>query len=214
MHQSVARNGAWWVSMILNPLIVPPIIFAIVARSFDFPNWNMGVVILTAVLLYCVVPLSYLLVLLKIKAIDSIEARDQSKRQSPLYWGALWLAVSVPVMMWVSNGISSVFGLIGAIFAFNTFIIAVINRSFKISIHVSGISGFLSILIALQLWQLVESELLSIPLLVGGIASIILVCWARFHSKAHQLAEIGWGVVFGLVAPALEITLYSLLWGR
>ena len=212
MHKSVARNGAWWVSMILNPLIVPPVLFAVVARSIGFSSWNMGIIIVTSVLLYCVAPLAYLLVLLKIKAIDSIEARDQSKRQSPLYWGALWLTVAVPVMMWASNGNSPVFGLISTIFAVNIFIIAAINRSFKISIHVSSVSGFLSLLFALQFWQLVESELLSIPLVVGGIASIILVGWARFHSKAHQLAEIGWGVVFGLVAPALEITLLTLFW--
>lgn len=212
MHKSVARNAAWWVSMILNPLIVPPIIFAIVARSLGFSNWNVGVVFLTAVLLYCVAPLAYLLVLLKFKAIDSIEARDQSKRQSPLYWGALWLAFAIPIMMWVSNGVSPVFGLTSAIFAFNTFLIAAINRSFKISIHVSGVSGFLSILIALHLWQPVGPELLSIPLVLGSIASIILVCWARFTSKAHQLAEIGWGIVFGLVAPVLEITLAALIW--
>ncbi len=214
MQNSVSRKAAWWVSMILNPFVVPPIIFGLVAHSNGMEGQALGQIIGIATFLYFIIPVVYLVVLLRLKAIDSLEARDKSKRQAPMYWGAFWVIIAIPIMIWFSNGSPFVFGLIGGVLALNAVLLAVINRQLKISIHVAGVSGLFSILLALLLTHRIASDLLGTSFFAITLIAISLVAWARVHSNAHHLKEVFLGALFGLFVPIAEIYLVSLIWGH
>ena len=196
--------------MILNPLIVPPVLFGLM----EFSNGQTGVlfwrILGTAGLMYCVAPLAYLIVLLKRGAIENIEARDRKKRQKPLFLGVAWLFLSIPVMAFSGSENQFLTVLIASVVAINSLFLALINRSFKISIHSAAISGLFAILLALLLTKHVGILPFGGWLLFGAFLMIPAVAWARIRAQAHQPREVFWGIVLGITAPVLEIYLVSI----
>ena len=196
--------AAWLIAMLFNPLTLPPVLYALLAFQAGADSVEITHIAITAIVLHLVLPLSYLLVLKKAGRIQSIEARDRSKRSGPLLVGALYLIAAIPIMWYQAQASETVVTGFAIVTAANALIIALITRRFKISMHVASTSGFLAVVItSAQLsgamlwggWTLVAGSLLLIP----------AVIWARIRNDAHSKKEVYAGLIYGLVALHLEL---------
>ena len=195
--------------MVVNPLILPPFLLILLAYVMETPPsvvWKLGLV---GGLLYFILPLVYIALLLKHGKIESIEARNQSNRSGPLWVGVLLLVVAIPGVWLVTNEVSSIFSLVAVLFAVNGLVIAFVTPSFKISIHSSGMAGFVSIPFVLELLNWIPAFPGGNGVFIGSLIFVGLVGWARVFSGAHTLKQVIWGSGLGLLLPALEIALLA-----
>jgi hypothetical protein len=195
--------------MLINPLIIPPALFGVLALSSGESSAWFWRVLGISTFLYFIVPVTYLLVLQRVGTIESIEARDRSRREKPLFWGAILLFAFVPIVGVSMPGEPTLYVLIAAILATNALILSAITRSVKISIHLSGVAGLFSIV-----WGLYVNGF--IPAIPGGMGFLVfsatlipIVGWARLTTDAHSRREIIWGGLFGLLMPLAELWVAS-----
>ena len=123
--------------------------------------------------------------------IKSLEMEDAADRTIPFittagyYFICFWLLRQLPVSRLFSSLV------LGA--AITIFIAFLINRTWKISIHMIGIGGIAGCLFALS--QFLIADLL-FPILIVIVASGILG-WARLAREAHTPAQIYSGFFIG-----------------
>ncbi len=78
----------------------------------------------------------------------------------------------------------------------NTFIVVLINKNWKISVHAMGASGPLAILV--YLFGPIGGIFFMIPFVVG---------WSRIKLKCHTFSQVMIGALFGFVSTYLQILL-------
>ena len=96
------------------------------------------------------------------------------------------------------------------LYPINTALIVLINLRWKISVHMTSLAGFVSILlfVAMTIWRALppETELVLTVVTVAPLLVLLpLLMWARIRVKAHTLGQVVAGTVFGLVVPAVEL---------
>lgn len=198
--------------MVLNPLVVPPFLMGLISYKLgvDYPSTMMLLGI--ALVMYTVLPLIYLVYLIKRGTIDELEARDRSKRSGPLFVGVGLLTVAiVPVYLVSSVFIQDVIGIVAVMIAINGFWIALITLRIKISIHVSSVAGFFSLILGLQTFEFIPQVIGPFWLVLALVLGIGLVSWARIVSDAHTKVEVLLGGLFGIFLPLFEIALLRVI---
>ena len=101
---------------------------------------------------------------------------------------------------------------IAALMPLNVVAIALINLRWKISVHMTAMAGFCSILlfVALTVWQRlppVEEALLTATTVAPLLVLVPLLMWARVRVGAHTPGQVLAGAVFGLLVPFVELYL-------
>lgn len=202
-----AKSGfAWWVGMIINPLILPLPLLFLLANHAGAPPGEVGRIMAVALLGYVITPVSLLVWLRSIGRIETIEARNHEARRGPLFVGAAILGLTAILLHVVSKVAQGPISSAAIVLAVNALLIAFITLRFKLSIHVAGISGFISMLVVAE--QLSGSPMTgSAWILPIAITGMILVMWARIREDAHSVREVVVGWLFGLLLPALEFWL-------
>jgi membrane-associated phospholipid phosphatase len=79
----------------------------------------------------------------------------------------------------------------------NTFLVILINKYLKISIHAMGVSGPL----ALFLFLVGIKAFVFLPILFA-------VGWSRIKLRVHSLIEVIAGVIFGFISVYLQLFLF------
>ncbi|HAY37044.1 MAG TPA: hypothetical protein DCY57_08735 [Bacteroidetes bacterium] len=197
--------------MVLNPLLLPPVMFALIAIGSGQSEAHISRTILVSIMMYLVIPFGYIIALLRLGRIESVEARSRSKREGPLFVGASLMIFAVPAMAFGFESTREIFLIVSSILALNAVLIALITTRFKVSIHSYGAAGFFSI-------PLMLVGLSFLPSMPGGIwffslsfFFIPVVAWARIASKAHTRDQVKWGILLGLLLPPVEVWLFSLI---
>jgi len=194
------------ISFVINPLIIPTIIFWCVGASLDLSITEQLKASAASFGIYFVAPLTYVIWLIQQGQIETWEARIHESRKMPLLLGTMMLVLGIPLMAMVWPRDSSLGGIVATIFALNGLILATITLRFKISLHVSTVSSAVSIIGALYLSSFIPDVPFGSLFLVSGGACILFVGWARVHQKAHSRSEVVWGALYGLAVPFVQIT--------
>jgi len=198
--------------MIINPLILPPIVMGLVAMQYGAPTPEAITVVLVATLGYLILPLGLLLVLRSKGRIKTIEARDRERRERPVLVGAAILSLWVMVMWMAAGSVRHPISGVALILAINIWIVSLITQRFKVSIHVSGVSGAFSILVCAA-WLSGQPVPGGVGTLIGFGLAIPLVMWARVMDHAHARNEVLAGCAFGLLVSAIQVVvLFRLGW--
>ena len=97
-----------------------------------------------------------------------------------------------------------------ALFPINTAIILLINTRWKISLHMTSLAGFVSVLLftALTVWRDLPAptEAALTIATVGPLMLLVpLLMWARVRVGAHTVGQVVAGAVFGLFVPLAEL---------
>lgn len=207
---SWSYRTAHLLAYVLNPLVLPSVLFALVAAHFGAPPLEIGWVVTVGLLFYAAVPLAYLGWLVRRRGVASIEVRERSRRTKPFLVGITSSAAAFAVVY--ATGTTAV-DLITAIIACqiaNTVLLLLINLRWKISIHTSSLAGFASTLLFVVYtpWPSTGSEPFLQPLpLYLLLSAVPLLMWARVRTAAHTPLQVFGGALLGLVLPYTELWL-------
>lgn len=202
------------ISYAINPLVLPPLLFALALIHVRAPWMNVLHGTGVGLLFFCVVPLAYVVALRMRGTIHSLEVRERTKRYGPLAAGGAGglLALGVVAASDVT-GRTLLMALILCHVA-NTVLIALITLRWKISIHCIALAGVASSLVFVRTHvggDLLASPVVGRSLVLGATVLVPVLAWARVRSRAHTVAQVMGGSLFGLVLPYAELYLLSKL---
>lgn len=199
------------VSYVVNPLILPPILFGLVLSHYGIPPREIGSTMLMVTLFFGVIPLGYVARLLRRNEVESINVEVRQKRNRPYAVAILSsLAAALPAFF-VAPSASRLVAALVLCYGLNTTLAALINLRWKISIHLLSIAGFLSFLLFITYPPLPApsppQSLLNAEWLACVAVLVPLLMWARVRVGAHTPAQVVAGAAFGLVIPYAELFL-------
>ena len=205
------------VSYVLNPLVFPPVAFTLIDAHFGAGPvqllWTFGV----SLTFFCLVPLLYVVGMIRAGRAESLEVRDRASRLGPLLVGIGSYAVGA-LLLWrtVEGPALPLIVAFAALFPLNTAVILLINLRWKISLHMTSLAGFVSVLLftALTVWRDLPAGIEAALTLatVGPLVLLVpLLMWARVRVGAHTPGQVVAGAAFGLFVPLAE--LWALVYG-
>lgn len=197
-------------SYLLNPLILPPIVFVLTQWHFGAGGKEMIWTFSVSFAFFCLIPFVNVIQMVQRGEATTLEVREQKARTKPLLVGIVSYLIGLVVLAFMTRTASLLITLIAALFPLNAALILLINRRWKISAHVTSLAGFVSglLFIALAAWQSPLPP--TVPILTAGVILplalfIPLLMWARVRAGAHTLGQVLAGAVFGLFLPPLEL---------
>ena len=191
------------ISYLINPLYLPGMAYGLLLRQAGAPSSEIGAVLVAVLTGFLVLPVGYILVLLKQGRVTEIDVPIRQNRTRPLLFSLGCIVLTtVALGLWAQTATLDVLALSGA-YLLNVVVLLIINFYWKISIHLMGIGT----LVAVLLW-LNEMGLSIGPMAWTGVGvAVLLVMWARLRLKAHSVAQ----VVVGFLA-GMAVTYLGLLW--
>lgn len=198
-------------SYLVNPLILPPILFGLVLSHYGIPVAEVGATVLMATVFFGLFPLLYVGLLLRRNEVDSIDMPIRQNRNRPYAVTILCsFAAAIPAFFIVPSAATLVAALV-LCYGLNTTVAALINLRWKISIHLLSTSGFLSFLTFIAYPPFPTTAPLQ-PFLSAGLLTFVallipLLMWARVRVGAHTPGQVVAGTVCGLVIPYVELFL-------
>jgi len=185
------------ISYIFHPILIPFLAISALMQlpylySIVLPNMLKIWFISTIFVFTVAIPLIGMFILLKFKAIGSVEMNDRSERTVPL----LIACTSFMALLYVlkATNIPPVFLYLLYSATFSLLVGLLINLVYKISLHTLGWGALVATLISI-------SFRMGIALLLPIIVSVIiagLVGYARLKQNAHKQAEIYLGYFAGV----------------
>ncbi len=205
-----AFRAARVVSYLLNPLVFPPIGLALV-HAHAGPSAAGAVLGGLATLglgavFYCLVPLAYIVRLVRSGQAESLEVRDRFVRLRPLAVSIASYAVGAVALAATVDGPARPLILTFAVFfPLNTIGLLAITRRWKISLHLSSLAGFVAVQ-GYAVWTLPAAGVLTLS--TASVALLLplvpLLMWARVRSGAHTPAQVVAGAAYGALVPLVE----------
>lgn len=199
------------ISYFLNPLVFPPVAFTLIDAHFGASPlgiaWTFGV----SLVFFCLLPLVYVVGMVRMGKAESLEVRNRKARLGPFLFGMASYAVG-GLLLWrtVEGPALPMIVAFASLFPINTALIVLINMRWKISVHMTTLSGFVGVLLftALTVWRDLPADVETALTLatVGPLVLMIpLLMWARIRVGAHTLGQVVAGTAFGLVVPQIQL---------
>ncbi len=198
-------------SYVFNPLVLPPVGFGLILWHFDAPGVEIALIVGVSLVFFCLIPLAYVLRMIRRGEAETLEVRQRESRLKPFLVGITSYAVGMVVMALAGTTAVSFLVALALLYPINTALLVLINLRWKISIHMTSLAGFVSILlfVSMTVWrdlpqatELVLTAVTVAPLLV----LLPLLMWARVRVEAHTLGQVVAGALFGLIVPAVELS--------
>ena len=127
--------------------------------------------------------------------ISDVDAKQKYQRTIPYYFSIIIFLIGFILLL--IGGVHLVSIAFWFCYISNTFLVILINRYVKISIHAMGVSGPL----ALFVFLIGINALLFLPILFA-------VGWSRIKLGVHSLIEVTTGAILGFVAVYLQLYLF------
>ena len=194
---------------VLNPLVLPPLLIALVVAYFGAALPEVAWVTGVSLVFFVLVPLGYVTWLLRQGRIASIMIRNRSRRTGPLLVGMGSSLMGLVVLYATLRTASSLVAWLLLIYTLNSGLILLVTLRWKISIHLSAMAGFFSALLFIEhatwLGQAATSGVLPPALLYALTLLLPLLAWSRVRVGAHTWAQVTAGALLGLVLPYAEL---------
>ena len=199
------------VSYLLNPLVLPPVSFALIQAHFGADGaaiaWTFGV----SLVFFCVVPLLYVAGMVRAGRIASYDVPDRERRFG-LFLVSVGSYALGTVLLWrtLEGPALPLVVAFAALFPLNTAVLLLINTRWKISVHMTSLAGFVGVLLftALTVWRDLPADVeLALTLATVGplVVLVPLLMWARVRVGAHTVGQVVAGALFGLVVPQVQL---------
>jgi len=206
------------VSYILNPLVLPPVAFALLDAHFGARGLAILWTFAVSAVFFCLIPLAYILGLVRRGRTESLEVRQREQRLGPFLVSVGSYAIGAVLLALAVDGPAlPVIVAFAAIFPVNTAVLLLINLRWKISIHMSSLAAFVGVLLfaALTVWRDLPDGV-EAALTLATVAPLVLLLpvlmWARVRVGAHTTGQVIAGAAFGLVVPLVELYLVVYVW--
>jgi hypothetical protein len=200
------------VSYVVNPLVLPPIVYGLVLAHVGASTAGMVMGAGIGGVFLGLVPLLHVGWMRYRGEIRTLEIRDRRKRIEPFLVAlASTLAALFAVGALDVRGRRLVAALLGCHFL-NTVLLLGITQWWKISVHCASVAGAVATLVFVQNYvpgTTLDATVFGTGILGGGMILVLLLLWARVRSRAHTLEQAAAGTVLGLTAPYLELALLA-----
>ena len=204
------------VSYVVNPLVLPPLVYGLVLAHVGAPAHDVATGAGIGAVFLGLIPLAHVGWMRARGDVQSLEIRDRSKRIEPFF---VVLGATLAALLLVSavevRGQWLLAALLGC-HLLNTVLLMGITQWWKISVHCASVAGAVGTLAFVSVHvpgSVMTASLLGDTVLgVGGLL-VPLLLWARVRSRAHTLGQATAGTVLGLVAPYAELALLISLIG-
>lgn len=195
------------VSLLLSPVTLPPILIAILLLIFRAPLREILIVAGGTGLLLSIIPAAVLALLVRSGHVRSIDVENRRERTVLFGVAVLCGAACLVFVQWQASTAVPILLLAIVLYIVNVGLLFLINLRWKISLHGAAITGFFLFIgfASLADWTTVHRVVPLVELLVATLTLVSLVVWARVRGGNHTITEALAGVLFGFVAPALEI---------
>ncbi len=191
---------ATFISYAINPLVLPPILFGIVVYNSGGSRGQISGAVAIAVVFFCLVPLASMVRAIRGKPAATIELRDRTHRTMPYLISVASYLAALAVLTQTSLPARGFLLAVTLAFVWNGVLLLIINLYWKISLHVSTLAGFFSIL-----WfystRVIDHDGSALVFAVVAVVVTALVMWARVEADAHTEAQVIGGAVFGFLMP-------------
>lgn len=201
------------ISYVVNPLILPPILFACVLVHFEASRAEIWQTVGISGLFFAVIPLIYLVLAVYRGEIETLEVRTRERRFRPLMVGIVSYSLGVIALFFTVDTARPLITLLAVIFPVNGVLITLITLKWKISVHMGGLAGFVAALFYLYTMQVGSDKVVPGSVLFMLIALIPILMWARVRSGAHTFAETVGGTLFGLCMVWFQLSLFFMIVG-
>jgi len=191
------------ISVLFYPLFVPTygmalFCYALSLRVPPLPGIYWTVAIVGTFVFTCFIPLSLILYMLYRRQVKDLDLSDPEERRAPYRYSvcgfAAWSLFIARIMkmpscmLWTAIGATVVL-----------FIVALINRRWKISAHSAGIGGLVGGLMSFCLFY----SLLPTALIMSAFALSLLILYARLQANAHTPLQVVAGYLLGIAGTFL-----------
>ena len=214
LHSSLTKSLAYFLSVILHPLLMPTLLFGLllfqVPAVLGMDAFSNSLRFSLLVLIFVgtfMVPSLLIYYLFRSGYVHSLQLNTLADRRLPYFLTALVYMLLAYLFRYRMEGVSTfapeIGILIGSI-AVSILLVGVISLSWQISAHSVGIGGVVGIIASLLLkFSLTDLfiPLVFLVLLTGFVAS------ARLKLNAHTPAQIGAGLALGL-----SVSLMTVFW--
>ena len=185
------------ISLALHPMMVATLTFAILIYINPDDNKNSHLTYLISFLFSVVLSIITVLYLKSKNKISDLDASIREQRIQPLVLGTMYHSIGF-ISLRLINADPIVQGLMFC-YAFNTSIVWIITKKWKISIHALGLAGPI---MALWLNGFYFPLTMFIALLLISISRVIL--------KAHTPIEVAAGIILGVGLTFIQLQLLFL----
>jgi len=208
------------ISYLLNPLILPPISFGLVGAHVGAPAGEVAWTIGVSTVFFMLVPLAYVASMVLRGEAESLEVRVRGKRTRPFLMGIVSYLVGMAVLALSVEASTGLIVAIAALLPLNTAVMLLINLRWKISIHVTALASFCSVLafvaacVAPEAWPLAPADrngLVELRHVAALLPLIPVLMWARVRVGSHTTGQVMAGALYGLVLPFSELWIVGLL---
>ena len=194
------------ISLILHPIFMPLLALYLsltILPELEFTiSHNLKLIYFIVIICTIILPLIFILILIKVGRISSMEMMHHKERVLPLFNTAVWMIFGyfllqnfllyTPLLM---------AELLGAIIIIS--LASVLSNFWKISLHMLGIGGILGVFIAINiLYQKTNTLIIIFVLLSGALA------YSRLNEKAHNKSQVYVGFLVGLLIELIVILNY------
>lgn len=201
----VLDTAAHALNYLVSPLLLPPVVLGMLMAHFGAPLaeslWVTGV----AFVVLGILPLLYLLSLVRQSRVHSIEIRDRRERFRPFLVGLGFYMLAVVLLAATTTTARSLVLAVLAGMILNALIVLTITIWWKISVHLTSLGGSVAVLgfIVTSEWTAVSGT----PwVLIGAAVGVLLLpmlAWARIRVGAHTWAQTTAGALLGVSVPWL-----------
>ncbi|MFN3596614.1 MAG: hypothetical protein ACK41D_05020 [Rubricoccaceae bacterium] len=188
----------------INPLVLPPLAFVLVQAHLGAASPELARTFAIGTVFFALVPLGYVVRMVWRGEAETIELRRRERRLKPLGVGMASSALGAALLGQTAQTAPLLLACLAATFPLNTFLVLVVTRYWKISIHLVGLGGFLAFLL-FAAWAAPGASLLTGPRVLALAPLVPLLAWARVRVGAHTPLQTAAGATLGLALPLAEL---------
>ena len=200
-------------SHVVNPLLLPPLLFGLVLAHLGAPLSEIGWAVSVGVVFFVLLPLAYVVRLLHGRHIQSLEIPERAKRWRPLLVSIVAYLGALATLYATAETAALLLAVLAGLHAGNTLLILGVTLRWKISIHTAALGGFISMLlfVAQTPWPdlALEQTLLTPGAVSGLLLLLVALLWARIRLGAHTPGQALGGALFGLTLPYAELSMLA-----
>ena len=197
-------------SYVLNPLVLPPVGFGLILWHFGAPGREIAWIVAVSLVFFCLVPLAFVIRMIRRGEAETLEVRRQERRLKPFLVGIISYAAGMLVMATTGTTAVAFLVALALLYPINTALIVLINLRWKISVHMTSLAGFVSILlfVSATVWRALPppaEAVLTVVTVAPLLVLLPLLMWARVRVEAHTPGQVVAGALFGLLVPFVEL---------
>lgn len=199
--------AARFISDTFNPLILPPLLFAISLYLTGYDHHQVISIFFTALVFFTIIPILIIFFLKNRNYIQNFDISNLAERKRPFiviifsyFLGFLfflkWFDTGhlLPLYLTICYIVNALIGLL-------------ITTKWKISIHSAGIASFSSALLFFHHFQIIHNDFFLGQIFIWlSFILIPIIMWARIHLEEHTFAQTLAGALIGFAITYLQLS--------